>query len=300
MEEIVRNGYTFQESFHDAMSELSNAQYGRVMRAINEYALYGKEPTLNGIELMIWKLVYPQLRKSRNKANGKAGAPTGNQNAKKEQSKNKQKTIKKQSKNNQTENKKQSNLQKELPLSSPLEESSPAPPKEDNPPIIPQEKPLTRGSSSLTEDVSTTGASVCVEGSKAENSMARKVFETHYREVFETEYYWTAKDAGQMSKLLQKIRFARSQRNLPIDTPSMMAALKAFLSSIQDGWIFENFSVSTLTSKYNEICAKAQAELNSKQNGFNRTTNSESERQRRQLDIASRIARLSAEDDAGA
>lgn len=141
MSKLKRDAYTFQECFHDAMSCLTDESYGRIMRAINEFALYGNEPPSfeDKTEAMIWKLVYPQLSKSRNKANGKAGAPRGNTNA----NKNNQNSIKIQSKNNQTTNKIQSTDNqkkiKESPLSSPLEEIPPTPPKEEYPPIFPQE-----------------------------------------------------------------------------------------------------------------------------------------------------------------
>ena len=290
MEKVKRNGYTFQESFHDAMSGLPDLKYGRIMRAINEYALYGIEPpSLEGIELMVWKLIHPQLEKSRNKANGRAGAPKGNQNALKNQATDNQKTIKKQSKNNQTRNKKKSNSElidsKESPLSSPLEETPPIPPKEDNPPIIPQETTYAVGG----ETVVSQG-----KGSKVENSMARKVFEAHYKETFGADYYWTAKDAGLMTKLLNKIRFSRTQRGLTTDSPSMMAALKALLASIQDGWIFENFSVANITSKYNEIVARAQVKLNGNRYETNRTANNA---ERRNIDAARNVAAFLADDD---
>ena len=102
MSDIIRTSYTFHECFHDALKELSDDQYGRLMRAINEYALYGNEPSpMIGIELMVWKLVCPILAKGRNKANGKAGAPKGNSNNRFSQSKYNQSTIKVQSKYNQ-------------------------------------------------------------------------------------------------------------------------------------------------------------------------------------------------------
>ena len=95
MSDIIRTSYTFHECFHDALKELSDDQYGRLMRAINEYALYGNEPSpMIGIELMVWKLVCPILAKGRNKANGKAGAPKGNSNNRFSQSKYNQSTIK--------------------------------------------------------------------------------------------------------------------------------------------------------------------------------------------------------------
>ena len=108
-----RSGYTFHENFHDAMSSLPDEQYGRIMRAINEYALYGKTPgSFGGVELIVWKIIFPQLKLSRSKVNGKAGAPKNNKNASKKQSKNNQKTIKIQSKNNQIKMQKRQTISK--------------------------------------------------------------------------------------------------------------------------------------------------------------------------------------------
>ncbi|MEO5160358.1 hypothetical protein ABH158_22910, partial [Bacteroides ovatus] len=90
------------------------------------------------------------------------------------------------------------------------------------------------------------------------NSKARSLFENYVKTVFFTDYYWTAKDAGAMTKLLQKITFSRTQKKMPVDDDSMLYALEKFLSSVKEGWIFENFSVTNLNSKYNEIVAQAR------------------------------------------
>lgn len=37
--------FIFYASFDEALSELDDAQYGKMMRAINKYAIYGTEPT---------------------------------------------------------------------------------------------------------------------------------------------------------------------------------------------------------------------------------------------------------------
>ncbi len=44
------------------------------------------------------------------------------------------------------------------------------------------------------------------------NSKARLLFEQHFRETFGADYYWTAKDAGAMSQLLNKLKFQREQK----------------------------------------------------------------------------------------
>lgn len=94
--------------------------------------------------------------------------------------------------------------------------------------------------------------------SKEINSKARFLFEEYFKKTFFDSYYWTAKDAGNMSQLLQKLTFSREQKQMPVDDASVLYALQVFLSSVKDGWLLENFSVANLNSKYNEIVAQAK------------------------------------------
>jgi hypothetical protein len=67
------------------MKELTPAQYGRVACAINDYALYGIEPTgLKKIENIIFIMAKPSIDSNvAARRNGKSGgAPAGNENAK--------------------------------------------------------------------------------------------------------------------------------------------------------------------------------------------------------------------------
>lgn len=50
---------------------------------------------------------------------------------------------------------------------------------------------------------------------------------------------------------------------MDVSDESILYALRYLLSSIKEGWIFENFSVSNINSKFNEIVSQAK----SKQNG---------------------------------
>lgn len=90
------------------------------------------------------------------------------------------------------------------------------------------------------------------------NANARKAFEEHFRNTFGEEYYWTAKDAGNMSQLLRKLTFSREQRHIPVDDASVLYALQVFLTSVKDSWLLDNFSVANINSKYNEIVSKAK------------------------------------------
>ncbi|WP_300878000.1 DUF4373 domain-containing protein, partial [uncultured Bacteroides sp.] len=102
--------------------------------------------------------------------------------------------------------------------------------------------------------------------SKAINIKARSIFEEHFKAAYGNEYYWVAKDAGNMSKLLQKITFSREKKQMPVDDDSVLYALKILLSSIRDNWLLENFSVANLNSKYNEIVSQAKNGNNRKDN----------------------------------
>lgn len=96
------------------------------------------------------------------------------------------------------------------------------------------------------------------------NSKARLAFEEHYRQVFGSDYYWTAKDAGAMSQLLQKLKFQREQKQMDVADESILYALQYLLSSVKEGWIFENFSVTNINSKFNEIVSQAKKKAYSK------------------------------------
>lgn len=96
------------------------------------------------------------------------------------------------------------------------------------------------------------------------NYKARLMFESHFREIFGSDYYWTAKDAGAMSQLLQKLKFQREQKQMDISDESVLYALQYLLSSVKEGWIFENFSVTNINSKFNEIVSQAKKKAYSK------------------------------------
>ena len=90
------------------------------------------------------------------------------------------------------------------------------------------------------------------------NSKARFLFEDYFKKTFSDSYYWTAKDAGAMSQLLKKLKFQREQKEMDVSDDSLLYALQYLLSSIKEGWIFENFSVTNINSKFNEIVVQAK------------------------------------------
>lgn len=86
----------------------------------------------------------------------------------------------------------------------------------------------------------------------------KDIFENFYNKTFGEYYYWTGKDAGQMTQLMNKIKFSRESKGMPIDDKSLNEALGKLLGSITDKWLLDNLSVSNINSKYNEIVASAK------------------------------------------
>lgn len=82
----MTDSFVFYRSFDEACAELTDEQYGKIMRTINNYALNGIRPdNLSGIEKIVFTLIKPQIdANNQRKINGcKGGAPSVNKNAKK-------------------------------------------------------------------------------------------------------------------------------------------------------------------------------------------------------------------------
>ena len=103
---MQRDSFIFYRSFYEAINDLPEKSQLKVYKAICEMSLNFDEIDLSGLSLTIFKLIKPQLEANNKRyINGsKGGAPKGNQNATKKQSKNNQKTTKKQPNNNVNEN----------------------------------------------------------------------------------------------------------------------------------------------------------------------------------------------------
>jgi hypothetical protein len=84
----MRDGFVFYRSFYEAINELPDENFKKVVCAICRYALYGDEPLeLSMIEKSLFLLIKPQIdANERRRQNGcKGGAPRGNQNAQQKQ-----------------------------------------------------------------------------------------------------------------------------------------------------------------------------------------------------------------------
>ncbi len=80
--------YVFYRSFHEALSELDIKEYGKIMCAINEYALNNndeKAGALTGVLKSLWTLIKPQIDANhrRREVGFKGGRPAKNNAEKK-------------------------------------------------------------------------------------------------------------------------------------------------------------------------------------------------------------------------
>ena len=89
------------------------------------------------------------------------------------------------------------------------------------------------------------------------NSVARSIFEEKFEKLFGEQYYWAAKDSGNMTRLLKKISFRRESRGMGTSDEELQDALRSFLDFIKSDFVLENFTVSIINSQYNQIIANA-------------------------------------------
>lgn len=140
--------------------------------------------------------------------------------------------------------------------------------KEDIPPTPPIEE-KKKDVSYQTDSGSSTAGTL--------HQRCRKFFETYTSERYPEEYYWTAKDAGQLRTLLNAIRFTRKSHKAPdgradprpVDDDSMFSAFKAFVEYAYnqgDTWLLGNFTIPNLSSRYNSLRqTKNRTEINGTQ-----------------------------------
>jgi hypothetical protein len=95
-----RDSFIFYRSFYEAITELDDAQKGRVYDAVFKYGLNGESSDLNGVEKAIFTLIKPQLdANQRRYENGRKGAEYGKLGGRPPKGKNPKETPRKPLKN---------------------------------------------------------------------------------------------------------------------------------------------------------------------------------------------------------
>jgi len=84
----------------------------------------------------------------------------------------------------------------------------------------------------------------------------KKVFLDFYLEKNSLPYCWGAKDAKNLIELEKKLSFMLTEVQKVPDEQAMVSNFRIMLENIHDTWILENFSVSIINMKFNEIVSK--------------------------------------------
>jgi len=78
------------------------------------------------------------------------------------------------------------------------------------------------------------------------------VFIEKYRQLKSTEYYFTAKDAGQLQQIQNKLKVLNRNNN------ENLREIWEYILDNLSGWVLDNLSIPILNSKFNEIVAQAK------------------------------------------
>jgi len=77
---------------------------------------------------------------------------------------------------------------------------------------------------------------------------------------FSPNYYWEGKDGKALNSLIDKIGYRLREAGMDVTEQTMADSLRAILGRAkEDKWIRENFSVSIINSKFNEITTKPES-----------------------------------------
>lgn len=89
---------------------------------------------------------------------------------------------------------------------------------------------------------------------------AKSLFMEKYKSMFGEDYYWEGKDGTNLPKLLSKIKFSRSNKNMPTDNDSLLTAFGLFLEHVRkNNFLLNNYTIPTLNSQYNAIMTGQKA-----------------------------------------
>ena len=88
--------------------------------------------------------------------------------------------------------------------------------------------------------------------------LGKDEFCSFYKDKFETEYYWVAKDYVALRQLLNKIKKKLKEQNKSTDHEMLVSSISAFYQAVfilNNEWYKQNFSMSILNSHFNTLYA---------------------------------------------
>ena len=101
------------------------------------------------------------------------------------------------------------------------------------------------------------------DGKPSLHSELKNIFMDFYLKRSRESYYWEAKDAAALKKLIGKIRFKLKEKDMPEENKNFAASLRHILNLLDD-WTLNHLSMTIINSKFNEI-------INTAKNGKSKT-----------------------------
>lgn len=100
----------------------------------------------------------------------------------------------------------------------------------------------------------------------------KNYFLEYYKENKSADFYWSVKESVALNSILKKIRTLEVGE---MESKTVIAGFQKLIISVKDfdPWIFENFSLTLINSKFNELIEKIRT--NKKLNGANKSNNKE-------------------------
>lgn len=112
-------------------------------------------------------------------------------------------------------------------------------------------------------------SSLSVPQTKEVFNSVKKNFIEEYANIFETQYYFQAKDGTKIQSIIKKVVFKMKENDGRIDytVDEISNNTNFFLKAtfrISDNWLTSNFSLSNIDSKFNEIYSQLKSKANGK------------------------------------
>jgi hypothetical protein len=89
-----------------------------------------------------------------------------------------------------------------------------------------------------------------------------------FKELKNQDYYFAAKDAGQLAQLILKLRFSLKSKNIEETDEQIISSLELILNNLPE-WFKDNYSIAIFNSKYNELTTQIKNTYGKKQGSSN-------------------------------
>ena len=96
----------------------------------------------------------------------------------------------------------------------------------------------------------------------------KECFMNFYSLLFQSEYYWEAKDSVAIKAISKKLQKAAKDKGLDESPESIAGNFQILLENITDKWILDRMSPTLINSKYNEIISNIKQKKHGNNENF--------------------------------